>query len=258
MRSSSSRRRRSHRRKARLDELKINLVEHGHHRRRSTGSSASARSIPAPASASTRRSSRSSTSAPCGSSINVVEKDLRRIHQGTAVEVEVDAYPGRELRRPRRARSRRFSTRPRARRRWRSRFPISSYRLKPGMYARARFTVEKHDSALVVPTTRRLSICRARSGVWMPARRRHAGVHAGHDRHRAAGFHGDHRGRAAKASVIITTGAAALRAGRSHRPGRPARRRADGAARARRTVAAGAAAARGAGVNANQAQQPGK
>ena len=26
--------------------------------------------------------------------INVVEKDLRRIHQGTAVEVEVDAYPG--------------------------------------------------------------------------------------------------------------------------------------------------------------------
>ena len=26
--------------------------------------------------------------------INVVEKDLRRIHQGTSVEVEVDAYPG--------------------------------------------------------------------------------------------------------------------------------------------------------------------
>ncbi len=83
--------------------------------------------------------------------INVVEKDLRRIHQGTSVEVEVDAYPGENFN-GRVARLAPILDPATRTAQVEIEIPNSTYRLKPGMYARARFTVEKHDGALVVPT----------------------------------------------------------------------------------------------------------
>ncbi len=46
--------------------------------------------------------------------------------------------------------------------------PNSTYRLKPGMYARARFTVEKHDNTLVVPTLAVVDL-QGKLGLWIPA-----------------------------------------------------------------------------------------
>ena len=46
--------------------------------------------------------------------------------------------------------------------------PNSSFRLKPGMYARARFTVEKHDNTLVVPTNAVVDL-QGKIGVLLPA-----------------------------------------------------------------------------------------
>ena len=96
-----------------------------------------------------------------------MEKDLRRIHQGTAVEVEVDAYPGENFigRVARLAPILDPATRTAQ---VEIEIPNSTYRLKPGMYARAKFTVEKHDNALVVPTLAVVDL-QGKLGVWLPA-----------------------------------------------------------------------------------------
>ena len=98
--------------------------------------------------------------------INVVEVDLRRITQGTPVEIEVDAYPGENFngRVARLAPILDPSTRTAQ---VEIEIPNPGYRLKPGMYARARFTVERHDNALVVPTASIVDI-EGKIGVWMP------------------------------------------------------------------------------------------
>lgn len=83
--------------------------------------------------------------------INVVEKDLRRINVGTTANIEVDAYPG-ETFNGRVARVAPILDPASRTAQVEIEIPNSSYRLKPGMYARARFTVEKHERALVVPT----------------------------------------------------------------------------------------------------------
>ncbi|RPI54431.1 MAG: efflux RND transporter periplasmic adaptor subunit [Acidobacteria bacterium] len=98
--------------------------------------------------------------------INVVEKDLRRIVQGTAVDVEVDAYPGEQ-----------FGGRVArvapildpATRTAQVEIEIANpgFRLKPGMYARARFTIERHENALVVPTAAVVDQ-QGKLGVWVP------------------------------------------------------------------------------------------
>jgi RND family efflux transporter MFP subunit len=98
--------------------------------------------------------------------INVVEKDLRRINPGTMAQIEVDAFPGEK-----------FSGRvarvapildPASRTaQVEIEVPNPTYRLKPGMYARATFTVEKHDHALVVPTLSVVDVS-GKIGVFVP------------------------------------------------------------------------------------------
>jgi RND family efflux transporter MFP subunit len=83
--------------------------------------------------------------------VNVVEKDLRMVSVGDLTDVEVDAFPGET-----------FSGRvariapvldPATRT-----FPIeieipnTTFRLKPGMYARVGITTERRENALVVPS----------------------------------------------------------------------------------------------------------
>jgi len=96
-----------------------------------------------------------------------VEKDLRRIHEGTAVEVEVDAYPGENFM-GRVARLAPILDPATRTAQVEIEIPNGTYRLKPGMYARARFTVEKHDSTLVVPTLAVVDL-QGKLGVWLPA-----------------------------------------------------------------------------------------
>jgi RND family efflux transporter MFP subunit len=83
--------------------------------------------------------------------INVIEKDLRRISPGTVVEIEVDAYPG-ELFNGRVARVAPILDPATRTAQVEIEIPNQTFRLKPGMYARAKFTVEKREKTLVVPT----------------------------------------------------------------------------------------------------------
>ena len=183
--------------------------------------------------------------------INVVEKDLRRIHQGTSVEVEVDAYPGENFigRVARLAPILDPATRTAQ---VEIEIPNSSYRLKPGMYARARFTVEKHDGALVVPTPAVVDL-EGKIGLWVPADEGDTpvftpitlGIEQQEFTEVATGVKEGQR--------IITTGAAALRPGdrivmAGQRGGRA--NGAGGTGRGRRGGGEGAP-----GVNANQGQQ---
>ncbi len=184
--------------------------------------------------------------------INVVEKDLRRIHQGTAVEVEVDAYPGENFlgRVARLAPILDPATRTAQ---VEIEIPNGTYRLKPGMYARARFTVEQHDNTLVVPTLAVVDL-QGKIGVWVPADEGDnpvfnpvtTGIEQQDFTEITNGVKDGQR--------IITTGAAALRPGdRIVLAGqRGGGNRAGGGARGGRR--GGGAPA----VNANQAQQPGK
>ena len=82
---------------------------------------------------------------------NIVEKDIRRITQDLPASVEVDAYPGEK-----------FTGRVAhiapvldpATRTGQIEVDIANpdFRLKPGMYAKVAFTVDKKDNALVIPT----------------------------------------------------------------------------------------------------------
>jgi RND family efflux transporter MFP subunit len=98
--------------------------------------------------------------------INVVERDLRRITAGTAAEVEVDAYPGENFN-GRVARVAPILDPATRTAQVEVEIPNASYRLKPGMYARVRFTIEKHDNALVVPTPAVVDVS-GKIGVWLP------------------------------------------------------------------------------------------
>ena len=82
---------------------------------------------------------------------NVVEKDLRRITPGLPAEVEVDAYPGEKFT------GRIAHVAPvldPATRTAQIEVEIQNpqFRLKPGMYAKVSFTVERRENALVIPT----------------------------------------------------------------------------------------------------------
>jgi RND family efflux transporter MFP subunit len=190
--------------------------------------------------------------------INVVEKDLRRIHQGTPVDVEVDAYPG-ETFTGRVARLAPILDPATRTAQVEIEIPNSTYRLKPGMYARARFTVEKHDQALVVPTLAVVDL-QGKLGVWLPADEGDTtvfnpvtiGIEQQDFTEVSSGLKEGQR--------IITTGAAALRPGdrivmAGQRGGRSGGTRAGGGGRGRR---GGGAGGNTPGVNANQAQTPGR
>ena len=182
--------------------------------------------------------------------INVVEKDLRRISQGTAVEVEVDAYPGEKFM-GRVARLAPILDPATRTAQVEIEIPNSTFRLKPGMYARARFTVEKHDNTLVVPTLAVVDL-QGKIGVWQTADEGDSpvfipvttGIEQQDFTEITSGLKEGQR--------IITTGAGALRPGdRIVMAGqRGGGERAGG--RGRR---GGGAPGAGRGVNANQGQQ---
>lgn len=82
---------------------------------------------------------------------NVVEKDLRRIETGLAADVEVDAYPGEHFMGKV---ARVAPVLDPATRTAQIEVEIANLqgRLKPGMYANVRFTVDHRPKTLVVPT----------------------------------------------------------------------------------------------------------
>ena len=181
--------------------------------------------------------------------INVVERDLRRITQGTAAETEVDAYPGENFA-GRVARVAPILDPATRTAQVEIEIPNPGYRLKPGMYARVRFTVERHPNALVVPTGAVVDQ-QGKLGVWVPEgdQPKFTPVTIGIEQQDvteiASGLSEGQR--------VISTGAAALRNGdRIVLAGQ----RGGGAQRA--GGAGGARRGGGGQVNANQAQQPGK
>lgn len=97
---------------------------------------------------------------------NVVEKDLRRVSPGTPADVQVDAYPGEQFvgRVAHIAPVLDPSTRT-AEIEVEIANPLG--RLKPGMYAKVHFTVERHDKALVVPANAIVELDGKR-GVFVP------------------------------------------------------------------------------------------
>jgi len=98
--------------------------------------------------------------------INVVERDLRRISPGTNVEIEVDAYPG-EVFNGRVARVAPILDPATRTAQVEIEVPNGNFRLKPGMYARAKFTVEKHEKTLLVPTVAVADVS-GKLGVFLP------------------------------------------------------------------------------------------
>jgi HlyD family secretion protein len=97
---------------------------------------------------------------------NVVEKDLRRINQGMKAEVVVDAFPGEKFE------GRIAHVAPvldPATRTAQIEVEVqnSSFRLKPGMYAKVDFVVERRDNTLVVPANAIVDIG-GKKGVFLP------------------------------------------------------------------------------------------
>src|SRR3954469_1236793 len=97
---------------------------------------------------------------------NVVEKDLRRVNQGMPADVSVDAFPGEKFE------GRIAHVAPvldPATRTAQVEVDINnaSFRLKPGMYARVDFTVEKKENTLVVPANAIIDL-NGKKGVFLP------------------------------------------------------------------------------------------
>ncbi len=185
--------------------------------------------------------------------INVVEKDLRRIHQGIPAEVEVDAYPGENFN-GRVARLAPILDPATRTAQVEIEIPNPGYRLKPGMYARVMFTVEKHEKALVVPTLAVVDM-QGKLGVWVPGEGDTPsfqpvtlGIEQQDFTELTTGV--------TEGQKIISTGAAALRAGdRIVLPGQRAGGSGGRAAGGARGGGRGGGR-RGGDTNANQAQQP--
>jgi RND family efflux transporter MFP subunit len=99
--------------------------------------------------------------------VNVVEKDLRRVAAGLKADVAVDAFPGEHFngRVARVAPVLDPSTRT-------AQMEVdidnTQFRLKPGMYAKVSFTVERHENALVVPANAVIDY-EGKKGVFMPS-----------------------------------------------------------------------------------------
>jgi HlyD family secretion protein len=141
---------------------------------------------------------------------NVVERDLRRIHVGLEADVEVDAYPGEKFvgRVAHMAPILDPATRT-------AQIEIeianTGFRLKPGMYAKVNFTVDKREKTLVVPANAVVDFGGKR-GVFVPGdgdlakfQPIEAGVTTAELVEVASGLH--------EGEKIITTGAGALREG---------------------------------------------
>jgi HlyD family secretion protein len=97
---------------------------------------------------------------------NVVEKDLRRISAGQQADVSVDAFPDEHFG----GRIARVSpVLDPATRTAQIEVEINNaqFRLKPGMYAKVEFTVERHEHALIVPANALVDY-EGKKGVFMP------------------------------------------------------------------------------------------
>ncbi len=97
---------------------------------------------------------------------NVVEKDLRRIGQGMKADVTVDAFPGEKFE------GRIAHVAPvldPATRTAQIEVEVqnATFRLKPGMYAKVDFVVERRDNTLVVPANAVVDV-RGAKGVFLP------------------------------------------------------------------------------------------
>jgi len=82
--------------------------------------------------------------------VNVVERDFRRVTPGVAAEVEVDAFPGEHFAGTVSRVAPVFDPATRTAT-IEIEVPNPGFRLKPGMYARVRLTVEQRTDALTVP-----------------------------------------------------------------------------------------------------------
>jgi RND family efflux transporter MFP subunit len=99
---------------------------------------------------------------------NIVEKDIRRMVSGLPASVEVDAYPGEKFV------GKVAHVAPvldPATRTGQIEVEIAnpSFRLKPGMYAKVSFTVDKKDNTLVIPTSALVDLG-GNKGVFMASR----------------------------------------------------------------------------------------
>jgi RND family efflux transporter MFP subunit len=97
---------------------------------------------------------------------NVIEKDLRRVSAGQQADVSVDAFPDEHFG----GRIARVSpVLDPATRTAQIEVEINNaqFRLKPGMYANVRFTVERHGNALIVPSNAVVDY-EGKKGVFMP------------------------------------------------------------------------------------------
>jgi RND family efflux transporter MFP subunit len=99
--------------------------------------------------------------------VNVVEKDLRRIPAGLKADVAVDAFPGEHFN-GRVARVAPVLDPATRTAQIEVEIDNSQFRLKPGMYAKVAFTVERHDNALVVPSNAVVDY-EGKKGVFMPS-----------------------------------------------------------------------------------------
>lgn len=186
--------------------------------------------------------------------INVVEKDLRRIAAGTAVEIEVDAYPG-ELFTGRVARVAPILDPATRTAQVEIEVPNATFRLKPGMYARAKFAVETHEKTLLVPTLSVVDVS-GNIGVFL-ANGETANFHQVTTGIEHQDFTEILTG-LQEGQKVISTGAAALREGDRIALGgaRGGRGRRGGGAGAPGAANAGGAAGTAAPPNASQGNQP--
>jgi HlyD family secretion protein len=182
--------------------------------------------------------------------INVVEKELRRIHQGIDADVEVDAFPDEHFK-GRVARLAPILDPATRTAQVEIEIPNPGYRLKPGMYARVRFTIEQHDNALVVPTPAVVDM-QGKMGVWVPGEGDQPSFQPVTVGIEQQDFTELTQG-VTEGQKVISTGAAALRAGdRIVLAGQ--RAGGAGSGRGGRGGRRGGGGANG-GVNANQGQQ---
>jgi RND family efflux transporter MFP subunit len=141
---------------------------------------------------------------------NVVEKDLRRISAGQHADVTVDAFPGEKFA-GRVARVAPVLDPATRTAQIEVEIQNAQARLKPGMYARVDFTVERRDNTLVVPANALVDV-QGKRGVFRPAEGNIAKfqpISLGLvDEQRAEIVAG-----LAEGDQVVTTGAAALREG---------------------------------------------
>jgi RND family efflux transporter MFP subunit len=144
---------------------------------------------------------------------NIVEKDIRRVTEGLSAMVEVDAYPGEQFM------GKVAHVAPvldPATRTGQIEVEIANpnFRLKPGMYAKVSFTVDKKTNTLVIPTTALVDFG-GNKGVFMASRSEQGQV---------ANFKkvdvgivnqtlAEVTGGLTEGETVVTTGAAALREG---------------------------------------------